>query len=378
MFIDFSKLLSKQKYFHIRNRLKYISLKNIKRKEIHDIYKKTPSLLKFNLSDDLRYKVAVFWKKYGFKVNTLWHRAYIQINGIEDHRYIPEDIFYAFIEPGLNRKDLYHAYVDKNNYDRLFSGVRMPKVIIRNISGKYYDGNYEGIARATVCDFLKIFEGQYYIVKPSLQSSGGKNVMKLHIHSKKLFIDDQYTTLEDIEKIIPRDFLVQEYLEQHAMLKNIYPFSVNTMRIVTLRIHNDIHVIQVILKFGNHGAYVDNETPGGINCRVDNEGMLGKFAVDRYFFKYYKHPYTGSSFENMQIPQFTVALNFVKNLHRNLFYFDMASWDVAVDKDGAPVLIELNLMYQGLTFLQVHNGPLFGDFTERILDEKLGCRNRLK
>jgi putative polysaccharide biosynthesis protein len=377
MFIDLSKLLSKQKYFHIRNRLKYFSLKNIKRKEIHDIYKKNPSLLKFNLSDDLRDKITVFWKKYGFKVSTLWHRAYIQINGIEDHRYIPDDIFYAFIEPGLNRKDLCHAYGDKNNYDRLFSGVRMPKVIIRNINGKYYDENYEGIARAAVCDFLKKYDGQY-IVKPSLQSSGGRNIMKLHIHSKKLFIKDQYTTLEDIEKIIPRDFLVQEYIEQCAMLKNIYPFSLNTMRIVTLRIQNDIHVIQSIVKFGNNGAYVDNMTPGGINCRVDNEGILGKFAVDKYYIIYDKHPYTGSTFENIQVPNFTAVLNFAKNLHRNLFYFDMASWDIAVDNNGRAVLIELNLMYQGIDFLQVHNGPLFGNFTERILDEKLGCRNRLQ
>lgn len=370
MFIDFSKKNLRQKYYSIRNSLKYIRLKYTKRKEIRNIYRKNPSLCEFTLEKDLREKIRVFWKKYGFKVDTLWHQAYISVNGLEDHKYIPDDIFYAFIEPGLNRKDIFHAYVDKNNYDRLFSGMKMPKVILRNINGKYYDGNYEIVTRNTIYEYSKKHQGEY-ILKPSLESSGGKNIKKIHIHSQKFFIDGKFTTLEDIEQGIPRDFLIQEYLEQHVMLKNIYPFSVNTMRMVTLRTGNEIHVIQVIIKFGNNGAYIDNETPGGITCRVNNEGILGGFAVDKYYVKYYKHPYTGISFENTRIPQFSAVLNFAKNLHRRLLYFDMASWDIAIDKNGEAVLIELNLIYQGLTFLQVHNGPLFGNFTEKILDEKL-------
>ena len=99
--------------------------------------------------------------------------------------------------------------------------------------------------------------------------------------------------------------------------------------------------------------------------------MLNKFAVDKYFKKYYKHPYTGVSFENIQIPQFSSVLDFVKNLHRYLLYFDMVSWDIAIDKNGAPVLIELNLINQGISFLQVHHGPLFGDLTEKLLEENL-------
>ena len=133
--------------------------------------------------------------------------------------------------------------------------------------------------------------------------------------------------------------------------------------------------MHVIIKFGNKGAYVDNETPGGISSGINTLGMLNQFAVDKYYKKYYKHPYTGIPFENTQIPKFSSLLDFAKNLHRHLLYFDMVSWDIAIDKNGDAVLIELNLIYQGITFLQVHKGPLFGDFTEQVLEETLMCHN---
>lgn len=357
----------KQKYFRFRNRLKYIHLKNLKRKEIGNIYANNPILNGYKLNDDLEHKIKLFWKKFGLNVDTRWQQAYISVNGIEDHRYIPEDIFYVFIEPNLNRKDLYHAYVDKNNYDRLFTGYKTPKTILRNMSGKYYDENYESIKDSNINDFLKKHSGEY-IIKPSIDSSGAKNVMKLLCDSQKICIDGRFVTFENIEKIIPRDFLVQEFLGQHSILKNIYPHSLNTLRVVTLRMDNDIHTLQSIVKFGDTGEYVDYTVrKSGFHCGLNNNGILNKFAVDKYFKKYDKHPYTGVSFENIQIPQFSSVLDFVKNLHRYLLYFDMVSWDIAINKNGEPVLIELNLINQGISFLQVHHGPIFGDFTEKMI-----------
>ncbi|HHT9111041.1 MAG TPA: sugar-transfer associated ATP-grasp domain-containing protein [Candidatus Brocadiaceae bacterium] len=370
---SFSRQNLKQLYINSRNRLKYWKLKSIKRKEIEKIFANNPSLKDFKINDNLRNNIKLFWKKHGLQVDTLWHKAYIGVNGIEDHRYIPEDVFYVFIEPRLNRKDLFRAYVDKNSYDNLFTGMRTPKTILRNINGKYYDGNYEWIEGSTVYDFLKKYQGDF-IVKPSIDSSGGKNIRKLQILSQKLFIDKQPVSIKDIEKIIPRDFLVQEFLEQHTVLKNIYPHSLNTMRVVTLRLHGTIHVLPAIAKFGSDGNYLDyNVNQGGVNCGINNEGKLHKFAVDKYFRKYYRHPSTDYLFENTDIPQYSSLLTFAKNLHKFLLYFDMASWDLAIDKNGEPVLVELNLINQGFSFIQVHHGPLFGDFTEELLNGNLRC-----
>ena len=368
----FSRQRIKQIYFQTRNRLKFITLKSNKRREIRNIYANNSLIKEFRLGNDLSNKIKSFWKEFGFKVDTLWQQAYISVNGINDHRYIPEDIFYVFIEPKLNRKDLYHAYVDKNNYDRLFLGITTPRTILRNINGKYYDEHYERVELDAIYDLLKKNSGDY-IVKPSLDSSSGRNIIKLQSHSQKIFLNGKCTSFESIESIIQRDFLIQEFVDQHNLLKSIYPHSLNTFRVVTLRIDNSIHALQAIVKFGDKGNYIDyNTNKGGVTCGVNDCGKLNKFAVDKYYKKYYQHPYTGAAFDNVQIQQFPSVLEFAKKLHQHLLYFDMVSWDLALDKNGAVVLIELNLIYQGISFLQVHNGPLFGDFTEKVLEGKMG------
>lgn len=358
----------KQGYINSIDWLKFINLTRKKTKEIKEKYTHNPLLHNFNLNDELNNKIKDFWGKYGIKVNTLWCRAWIGVNGIEDHRYIPEDIFYTFIEPKINRNDLYLAYVDKNNYNKLFAGFRIPRTILRNINGKYYDGNYERIKTSHINDLLHKYTGDY-IVKPSIDSSGSKNVFKLQIDAQKLHMNGQPISGENIEKIIPRDFLIQEFLEQHAVINTIYPHSLNTFRIVTLRMDTDIYNIRSIIKFGDKGSYVDYTVEkGGYHCGIKNDGTLNQFAIDLYYNKHRTHPYTGMAFGDIQIPQYDSLLNFAKNLHRHLLYHDMVSWDIALDKNGDPVLIEVNLIYQGIGFLQINNGPLFGNFTEYILD----------
>ncbi len=44
----------------------------------------------------------------------------------------------------------------------------------------------------------------------------------------------------------------------------------------------------------------------------------------------------------------------------------MVSWDIAINKNGEPVLVEFNVISQGI-FFQHSYGPLFGDYTEQIL-----------
>lgn len=359
----------------IANWLRYIKLKKSKDKEIKEKYAHNPLLNTFTLNRDLDYKTKLFWKMYGIKVNSLWQRAWISGNGIEDYRYITEDVFFTFIEPKLNRKDLFSAYVDKNNYDKLFMGCRMPRTILRNINGKYYDENYERIGSSSISNYLNRYEGTY-ILKPSIDSSGAKNLFKLQIEDFKISINGDPVLFDNIERIVQKDFLIQEFVDQHAVLKNIYPHSLNTFRIVTLRNDTDIQPIQSIVKFGDKGSCVDYAVDiGGYHCGVKNNGILNQFAFDLYYNRYRAHPYTGTVFGNIQIPQFNILLDFAKKLHQYLHYFDMASWDLAIDKNGEPILIELNLIYQNIGFLQINNGPLFGDSTEVILDS---CIQRKK
>nr|WP_262361303.1 hypothetical protein [Gracilibacillus timonensis] len=54
--------------------------------------------------------------------------------------------------------------------------------------------------------------------------------------------------------------------------------------------------------------------------------------------------------------------------HCRIPYFKMVSWDYAIDKNGDPVLIEANIPTGQIDFHQINIGPIFGEYTEKVLD----------
>ena len=67
-------------------------------------------------------------------------------------------------------------------------------------------------------------------------------------------------------------------------------------------------------------------------------------------------------------------MDFVKDLHSRLPYFRLIGWDISVDTNGDPVMIEWN---KGAELSQVAHGPAFGDYTEEILTEAFKEKNTL-
>src|SRR5699024_1878462 len=123
-----------------------------------------------------------------------------------------------------------------------------------------------------------------------------------------------------------------------------------------------------IVRMGNNGSKVDNATIGGLTCGFDKDGKLNDFATDHLKYQKYKvHPYSGFEFKNVYIPNSEKCFELVKNAHENLKYFDIVSWDLAIDQIGEPNLIEINIKAQDINFHQRNNGPLFGNLTEFVL-----------
>ena len=71
----------------------------------------------------------------------------------------------------------------------------------------------------------------------------------------------------------------------------------------------------------------------------------------------------GTPTDGFQIPCFDKVLEVVKEMHLRLPYFNLIGWDMSVDKDGKPTLIEWN---RAAELSQVAHGPAFGDLTEEI------------
>ncbi|CAM4354504.1 sugar-transfer associated ATP-grasp domain-containing protein [Paenibacillus tarimensis] len=312
-------------------------------------------------------RIDQYWEShYGSKINKAWHQAYASVNGVFDERYIPEDIYYIEIEPKLNRRELFKAYVDKNSYGRILSGYLSPETILKNRNGYYSDGADTPLTFGDAEKHLLARSGMFFI-KPSIESGGGKGVEALYIEQGRIRFRDMPASFQQVADYYGKDFIVQDKLEQHEVLNGIYPNAVNTLRILTLRLGGRIHLLSTLARFGNQGSVVDNQAAGGVSCSVRPDGRLNTFAIDKYGHKHHAHPYTGAVFGNTVIPQYEQAVQHVFDLHEQLPYFDLVSWDIAIDPEARPVLVELNLIGQEINFHQFNNGPLFGDLTDDIL-----------
>ena len=333
-------------------------------RKIRQLRKEYPGAFANRLDPKVEREIVQYWASYGVKVRLDWHRGYAGVCSQKDvHRYIPEDVYYAYIERAFNRYELAGAYEDKNEYSRLFPNVPGPVTLLRRMNGSFYDINYQKLTDSQANELVSSINGDL-IIKPSIDSGDGKNLRKLTIENGKFRLDDEETDFSSLTNRYGRDFLIQFVFKQHPAIAEFHPTSVNTIRFYTLRWDDEIKVITAVLRLGNMGRCFDNR---GIPCGINADGRLNDHATTKYFQKHEVHPVTGKAFRGFVVPGWHAACEFVKRLHQDLRYFDSASWDITIDPDSNPCLMEVNLTFQEINFHQVNNGPLFGDLTDDVL-----------
>jgi len=330
------------------------------------------------ISSNYMKSINRFWEEYNLKVNSGGYKYFYKSTQNENPFYIPEDVFFKHIINKLNRFDLVKAYMDKNNYDKIFDSIiKTPNTIIRKIGEYYYDYNYNLLNFNEALDtVISKAKSSKIIIKPSIASGGGKDVILLDLIGKGN--DELHCTIDKKIKNYDFDYIVQEFFKQTSVLDHLYPYSVNTMRIVTFEFNGDIKVLASILKVGNNKSHLDKVSEGGFSCGINSNGSLNDYALGKDVSnKIYEHPITNVKFKDIIIPNFDVVLSKVKLMHSKISpYFKFISWDMTLSEKNEPVLIEMNLRNQGINLPQLHCGPIFGENTKEILNSILKKRDK--
>lgn len=315
-----------------------------------------------------RQDIKRYWSGFGVNyINLDWYRLFKALNGAVDPRYIPEETFRTRLEPFLCRRDVSAAYHDKNQMDRVFADVPRPRTVLRNIYGAYFDERYRPIRRDAVSAHLAMHKGPHFL-KPAISGTGsGNNVARVEFDGAHVMIGRSALTLAEIERIYVQDFVIQEGVTQHASLAAFHAGSLNTLRVITRRLDDNLRPLAATLRMGN-GSHVDNGHAGGLLCGVSIEtGALTGFACDVLFRKHATHPLTGTAFGGTVV-SFPRVRELALSVHARLPYFDVLSCDVAVLENGSPCLVEVNTFGQGIEPHQFLKGaPLFDADTDRIL-----------
>lgn len=349
----------------LQRRCAYNRYMNDKRKELKVRLSKLKT--KRHLTKEQGKEIVAYYKRMtGMKISTLDHEYFYSRTGIYTKDYIPMAFFQSELIGRLNRMDLYNAYSDKNMDDVLLPGVKHPHYYLKNINGYYY---FEGraVSRDEAIEQCKNL-GEV-IIKPSL-SYKGTGVRKIYINEGKTNWAER--TLDEVLSRYKKDYLIQEAVCQHERISALNPTSVNTLRMATYRSGMEVLLVYAVVRIGRKGQVIDNQSAGGISVAIRPDGTLGKYAYGSAGDDMIEKTDTGVVLEGYEIPSYEKAVETVKKLHYSLPLFDLVGWDISIDRDGEPVLIEWNGR-PGPS--QTACGTGYGDMTERIITEVWNRKN---
>ncbi|MEX0661266.1 MAG: sugar-transfer associated ATP-grasp domain-containing protein [Balneolaceae bacterium] len=335
-------------YFFYKNKRRYI-------RKISKIERKTFSNLKLK-ELGLEEESKQYFKNFGYKIDTTWHKLYYLSNTIRDKKYIPENLYYLKLEPKLNDYNYYWIYSNKMIFHRLLN-VHSNDLLYK-INNEVYDHNYNKITNNEYLLNLKY----PLLIKDIIGTQGGKGIIKINNY------DSLTTVLKKRNNII-----VQKYIRQHNFFKKLNSTSLNTIRIMTLSFNGLITVLSGVIRIGKEGEIVDNQSSGGFTIGIDSNGYTKNYLYNKNFEKFeFKKPDSDYHLNNLKVPFYAKILSFVKKLHAEIPFIGIISWDVAINEENEILIIEMNVKEQGINIHQLNNGPLFGDLTSQVLDY---CKN---
>ncbi len=251
-------------------------------------------------------------------------------------------------------------------YSLLRNFVDMNKIYAYKLSGdakctELEKGDWNG-------DFVALLEKQKKLVYKHISLGGGKGFKLLEYGENGYSINRTPCVREDIDNLFNNTdhYLVEEYCEQSDFENQLFPYSVNTIRLITV-IHRN-GVVEPILSMQRMGMdsdkCVDNACAGGLYAEIDmNTGMLSaarshaKDHIDKIF---HTHPVTMARIEGAVIPNWQGIVDQFVDLHSKLRFTGLKfiAWDIALTDDGVKV-IEANASCS-MDFAQTFRGERNG------------------
>jgi len=277
---------------------------------------------------------------------------YTEVRGEFVEGWIPYDYFRFVLMPKLNPKPA--VYMDFKTFDyQLFEDFAV-KPLFLFISEMFFDAELNFVYPDQLKSFLDKYDEE--IVVKKAYGWGGMQVKVMHASK---FDPDQLET--------GSDYVIQPYVKQNKVMNDLYPHSVNTLRVNTfLKNDGTVRVTGVAVRFGANGGRVDNVSSGGNPLFFDLSGKPDKVTLDPEYFTETgdRHINTGYRYEDLDLPMFNEVLEKCKKAHLKVPYVRLVAWDTCVDHRGEIKLIEWNIENPEYASLEIRFGPVWPDDSE--------------
>lgn len=163
--------------------------------------------------------------------------------------------------------------------------------------------------------------------KPA-DSDQGRGIYVLNLPSSTEDLFELYQSL-----IRNESTLLEEMITQHSSISKIYSGAVNTVRVLTVRTDQHVHIISATMRFGRT-TNTDNFSINGIVCDVDlDTGELITPGIDKTGTIHYRHPVSGQEFVGFAIPMWEKVRELVVEAASIAEGVDFVGWDVAIGEE---------------------------------------------
>ncbi|MGN0448028.1 MAG: sugar-transfer associated ATP-grasp domain-containing protein [Acutalibacteraceae bacterium] len=193
--------------------------------------------------------------------------------------------------------------------------------------------NLEG---KTAEDLKRFCDGKKSVFAKQTETFGGQGITREDL-SPETDYDELFKRLMN-----NRQYLIEDTIIQHEKMNELYPLSINTLRMVTLVKDGKANFMYALVRMGQKGAKVDNISSGGMYAPINEKGIIthGAFC-DKEGICHDVHPTSGTKLIGFEIPYFKEAVELVKKAALVVDGMKYVGWDVAITPDG-PILVEGN------------------------------------
>lgn len=263
-----------------------------------------------HLQRDLMYSLH----RYGVSFEEYFIFKFYEKNHIGRRQYNNLKLQYGYCEL-LNKDSIRDLFEDKGAcYRKLKKYYKRELIVVRGD---------EDLQELTM--FIRSHKS--FIVKPLTVHSG------TGIKIVKDFYGDILTFFNMMKE--QGAFVLEELINQHPAMSVLHPESINTVRLATFKMQNEVYIVGAALRMGTGHSNVDNAGAGGIYAGIDLEhGFVCSMARDNQSNQYSVHPDTKCKLVGFDLPEWRKAIELVKELASVVEGATVISWDLAYSDKG--------------------------------------------
>jgi len=224
----------------------------------------------------------------------------------------------------VNDKEQVCKLRDKSKFNQIFSDV---------LGRDWID--------ISCCDYIKFssfIRSNDYVFLKDIYGLCGIGTQKISCND--IDIHELYETLKTDNNA---HYIMESVCRQIDTLSQFHPWSINTIRIVTLLYENEVHIMSASFRMGNNKKNIDNLHAKGIAAHIDIEsGIIFLPGFDKHNISYLYHPITELQIVGFKMPFWEECKKFVVEMAYRIPEVGYIGWDVVLQEDGKCILIEGN------------------------------------